>query len=45
MIRAVTAYFLVTTTRDPEATGSISIRADGPNRNEVNSTGKMIENV
>jgi len=35
MNRASMTYYLVTTTRDPEATGTISVRADGPNANET----------
>lgn len=40
MVRASTTYYLVTTTRDAGATGSISIRADGPIGTGTDSTGK-----
>lgn len=40
MARAATRYYLVTTTRDTEATGSISIKVSGPNAVDGNSASK-----
>ena len=40
MIRATTDYYLVTTTRDPEATGTINVKAGGPNLDGTSGTGK-----
>ena len=40
MIRASTEYYLVTTTRDTEATGSINVKAAGPITTGSNRIGK-----